>query len=68
MKTPTFRKLVPRHQQVSYATPRITLDGQTTIQVYCTECGLITPHKMEENGSRCGICGHFKPRKTVENG
>jgi hypothetical protein len=35
---------------------RITVDGQTAIMRECPDCGMVTPHKLTECGSACGIC------------
>lgn len=42
--------------------PQITVAGQTAFMRECPECGLMTPHKLVEGGSECGVCGKFDLR------
>jgi len=46
--------------------PRITVSGQTAFMRECPDCQLMTPHKLVEGGSECGVCGKFQIRMTGE--
>jgi len=37
-------------------TPCILVDGQTAFMRWCSECEMITPHKLTTDGSACGVC------------
>jgi hypothetical protein len=56
-RDPTKRGGVVPTAQVFLSTHYITVDGQTAIMRECPDCGMVTPHKLTEAGSACGICG-----------
>lgn len=45
-------------------THRITSGGQNTIMKMCLNCGLMAPHVLTVDGTRCVICGHETVRAS----
>lgn len=35
-------------------------------QLYCSECGIVTPHEYMQNGWSCVCCGHYEHLKTMD--
>ena len=42
--------------------PQVTVGGQTAFMRECPACQLMTPHKLVDGGSECGVCGQFQIR------
>ncbi len=35
----------------------ITVNGRASVRVYCSMCGMITPHDVNGSHRFCGVCG-----------
>jgi hypothetical protein len=44
---------------------RLLVDGQTAVMMDCPQCGCQTPHKIDETGRTCGVCGTVHQRGGV---
>lgn len=54
-----------RNTPPRFFTPKITVGGEAAFIRECPSCNMMTPHKLVEGGSECGVCGKFQMRVGV---